>query len=486
MLGSLALRLGLWWRAEGFEQGDPVEYVNIAYKIAFGIGIPWWDLRPLLLPLIYVPVLLLGQLVPDPTGEAMVKLLRLVGVAFATGGVALVYLLGRRLGGELLALLAGLLAAVNPVVNQLAVSTFAEVPSTFFVLLSIWMLMGARDRAHRAAAIGAGLALGTACMIRYQAIAFVPAIAIWATVEALSRRGDERRDWRRFRSGLSIPLLGLSIGLTVAVVVQGALELVAYGRPFHSLFVSFDYNVLSGLAPVEFGAEPFYWFLWRIPDWLGIAPGVLVLVGLCALARGPRAVDWRLVAAASGAMFLFLSLMPHKELRFMAQVSPLLSLIAAQGAILLASGASRALSLARARPAILGSLVVAGAAPLLVSSARLDLSANVSYVDGPKRAAALKPGGSMGTIPWFVPRPYTGSRLALERMDRRVWTDRDYVARTIEESDFLLFPEYWLLEDPYVRRLVDSHYRTVEAYDNGVVLLQNRRLDSLPQRRPRA
>ena len=70
--GALALRLALWNRAVGFEQGDPLEYVNIAYKLAFGIGIEWWDLRPLLLPILYVPVLYLAQWWPDPTGEAMV------------------------------------------------------------------------------------------------------------------------------------------------------------------------------------------------------------------------------------------------------------------------------------------------------------------------------------------------------------------------------------------------------------------------------
>ena len=141
LAGSLALRLALWWRAVGFEQGDPVEYVNIAYKIAFGIGIEWWDLRPLLLSLIYVPVLYVAQWWPDPTGEAMVKALRLVGVLFATGSTALVYLIGRRLGGELVGLGAGLLVTVNPVFNRIAVSTFAEIPSTFFLLLAIWLLI---------------------------------------------------------------------------------------------------------------------------------------------------------------------------------------------------------------------------------------------------------------------------------------------------------------------------------------------------------
>src|SRR5262249_53571968 len=80
LLGALAMRLVLWNRVVGFEQGDPLEYVNIAYKLAFGIGIEWWDLRPLLLSILYVPVLYVAQWWPDPTGEAMVRALRLVSV----------------------------------------------------------------------------------------------------------------------------------------------------------------------------------------------------------------------------------------------------------------------------------------------------------------------------------------------------------------------------------------------------------------------
>ena len=131
-------------------------------------------------------------------------------------------------------------------------------------------------------------------------------------------------------------------------------------------------------------------------------------------------------------------------------------------------------------------MAIAAAGPLLWATLQLDLATDVAYVDGPRRAAELRPGGTLGTIPWFVPRPYTGTRLELVRMDRKVWDDRDYVTRTVQESDFLLFPEYWLLEDRYVRRLVDADYRTLESYPNGVVLLQNKRLDEPARRRSRS
>jgi hypothetical protein len=122
---------------------------------------------------------------------------------------------------------------------------------------------------------------------------------------------------------------------------------------------------------------------------------------------------------------------------------------------------------------------------MLYASWSLDLQSNVGYVEGVKRAAELRPGGTLGTIPWLVARPYAGTRLTLERMDRNVWSRRDEVTRTIEQSDYLLFPEYWLLEDREVDKLVDARFKSIESYEDGVVLYQNRRLDEPTRRRGR-
>jgi hypothetical protein len=70
-------------------------------------------------------------------------------------------------------------------------------------------------------------------------------------------------------------------------------------------------------------------------------------------------------------------------------------------------------------------------------------------------------------------------------MDRNVWRDREQVTRTIETSDFLLFPEYWLREDREVDRLVDERFRSIASYENGVVLYESRRLDDTSRRRSR-
>jgi hypothetical protein len=122
---------------------------------------------------------------------------------------------------------------------------------------------------------------------------------------------------------------------------------------------------------------------------------------------------------------------------------------------------------------------------MLAASWTLDLESNVGYVLGVKRAAELRPGSTLGTIPWLIARPYAGTRLTLERMDRNVWSRREEVARTIEQSDFLLFPEYWLLEDREIDKLVDARFRSIDGYEDGVVLYQSRRLEEPNRRRSR-
>ena len=56
-------------------------------------------------------------------------------------------------------------------------------------------------------------------------------------------------------------------------------------------------------------------------------------------------------------------------------------------------------------------------ARMLFASWALDLEANVGYVLGVKRAAELRPGSTLGTIPWLIARPYAGTRLTLVASD---------------------------------------------------------------------
>lgn len=186
-------------------------------------------------------------------------------------------------------------------------------------------------------ALGAGAAIGIGCIIRYQALFYLPPVGLWTAAVVLGRAPGGL--WHRLgaaidpRTWTGALALGFGSGLLLAVLAQRSIELIAYGRPFHSLFLSFEYNVASGLAPVEFGEEPFDWYWRESSSWLGLLPGILTVPGLLAPVRGQQAAGWRLVALACLTMLVSLSALPHKEERFMSQVVPLLALLAAQGAV---------------------------------------------------------------------------------------------------------------------------------------------------------
>lgn len=143
--------------------------------------------------------------------------------------------------------------------------------------------------------------------------------------------------WRQ-RSGLGWLLASLVAG----ALVYGGIDWLTWGRPFHSALVYLRFNVLEGKSS-DFGTAPVFFYAARLVTAEG-----LTVVPLVALAVRSWAVR-REVLWVSLAFLLVHSFIPHKELRF---IFPLLPLLAAQAAVGLtraprwAMGAVVALSLA--------------------------------------------------------------------------------------------------------------------------------------------
>jgi 4-amino-4-deoxy-L-arabinose transferase-like glycosyltransferase len=401
-------------------------------------------------PLILVPFIWLGELLPDPTGEAAVRLLRATPLAFSLGCIAVSAGIARVLSGRIAALTAALVLAGNPIFNQLSVSPFAEMPATFGVLAAT--LLAIRVRPSFVAGVAAGIALGLACTARYQSLAFIAPFGLWMLLSV-----------HRPRLG------GFVVGLGACVVLQGILDWLAYGAPFHSLIQSAAYNVTTDEAASFYGAEPFGWYLATIGDWLGYPTAVLALVGIGATWKSPKRWEWALVLGLAATMLIWLSAIAHKEPRFTSQVMPFLAIAAGHGVWLLA----------RLRPP----LGAVAAAPALVlatlpgvwQSLTLDLTFNPGFVEGPKLVALQRPDAVLGTIPWFIARPYSYGRIELVRADVDAWNDRAYMESVIERADYLLLREYDFATDRAIARLVDAQFRSLETYPEQVVLLERRR-----------
>jgi len=337
----------------------------------------------------------------------------------------------------------------SPVFNQLSVSPFAEIPATFGVLLAALIAIRAQPTTRSGLAVGVALGLG--CMARYQSLAFIVPFGLWILLSDSRAR-----------------LTGFVGGLLACGAVQGLLDILAYGAPFHSLIQSAAYNVTSDEAASFYGAEPPWWYVETVGDWLGYATIALALLGSAMAVRGLRRREWSLVLALAAVMLIWLSAIAHKEPRFTSQIAPFLIIAAGHGASAILRGHSRL-----GRYAAIAAIVVA-TVPGYWQSISLDLTFNPGFVEGPKMVAAQRPGAVLGTIPWFVARPYTHNRIELVRADVDLWDDPGEMSSVLERADYLLLREYDFAADRAIDRMINSQFRTIETYPEQVTLLEKR------------
>lgn len=175
---------------------------------------------------------------------------------------------------------------------------------SFSVALLVWavdLLDGPGPGVPRWQAPAAGLLLGLSVVARYGSAAVVLPVMGWLLW---------RRRWTDFA-------LAAAAGLAVALLL-GLLDLATWGDWFHSFRAYLDFNLTSGKAAAQFGAQPPWFYLSR----LALAPwGALGLV-LWRWRPGERA--WLPLVAGLGYLVV-VSATAHKEERFLYPTLVLLS-----------------------------------------------------------------------------------------------------------------------------------------------------------------
>lgn len=151
----------------------------------------------------------------------------------------------------------------------------------------------------------AGACLGLAVVTRYGSAAVVVAAMLWLLAT---------RQWKTF----SWTALG---GAGVALAL-GALDAATWNGWFHSLRAYLDFNVFSGKAAAQFGANPWYFYL----PFVGMVP-LWVWPGLWSGFRR-RTLPY-LFFVCAGVYGLAITLTSHKEPRFLYPTLVLLTVGAA-------------------------------------------------------------------------------------------------------------------------------------------------------------
>ncbi|HEX4955722.1 MAG TPA: glycosyltransferase family 39 protein [Thermoanaerobaculia bacterium] len=175
---------------------------------------------------------------------------RWVTGALGAATVVPAFLLGRRLGGSVAAVLAGGLVALSPLYLEIAHLNLSDVPAGFFATMTVWaaarLLDGESTRGYVLAGLCAGLAAGS----KYPA--GVSALAIFAV-------------WLRARLPAHQPAAGSATGRPWGLPVAAGAAIAAFVTTTPSL-LAFPQAVLGGGADPLFGVR-----LYNDQGWVGVA-----------------------------------------------------------------------------------------------------------------------------------------------------------------------------------------------------------------------
>jgi hypothetical protein len=316
------------WCYYGFFSGDDVEIHEMTFARLFGWHWQAWELRSPLYPMAFLypaqaAAFRLG--VEDP--GVLVFVGRLVVVLFSSWSLWLVYRIGARDGGSPGAgLWAFFFLATNQLHTRFASSELPRSVACTFLLLGVGALLRRPPRARET--LLASLWLGIAAALRFsEAIFFVPAVIL------LLRE-------RRVRAALTVAVAAPLVSLALLAAADAL-----YGRPpLASLRAILDYTLIEGHSTR--GTQPFHWYLSYLVRWTDPFAAGLVLYAAA------RRRSWALVWLATP--LVALSLLPHKEERYLVPALPFLALVVGDAARHLVSRAAVARSPTRALGLVFG------------------------------------------------------------------------------------------------------------------------------------
>jgi hypothetical protein len=292
----------------GFYSGDDVEIQEMSLGPVLGFHWPIWNLRNSFYPMVFLhPV----QEIAFRLGVTDVGHLILAGrlpvLLFSIVAVGLVYLIALRLTDKPWAgVLAALLFETSRLHLWFGASALPRPVAATFILAAFLLVL---ERGQGRAAL-AGLCLAVGGTLRFgELVFFLPA-------------GIQLLTEKRFKE-----LIALSTtGVIVSVTVLGVTDWLFWGRPFFSLINTYDFTVVKGLSTRGF--QPFLYYFWSASDW--IAYPVLALALSSVFLRDRRPAMWTIVPLAA------LSMLPHKEARYVVAVQPFACLAATVATVAIA------------------------------------------------------------------------------------------------------------------------------------------------------
>ena len=286
----------------GFFCGDDVEVLEMTFAKLFAWDWTAWELRNAFFPMGFIyPVQSLLHSLGTKDTALLILAGRFVVITFSLINLLLVYkIASKEFESRAVGLLALLFLATSKLHTCFAASVLPRTVASTFILLSLFFLLSQRKRSSL---IIAAVFLGTGACIRFgEALFLIPAIVPFILE-------------KRFKD---IIIFGGIFGGTCAVIL-GISDAIYWGQPFHSLITAFNFTIIEGKTTSGF--DPFYYYLKKVPDWSNIFIFALSLYAF--KLRKRRIIGWAFIP------IILLSILPHKEPRYMVPLIPFFAILAA-------------------------------------------------------------------------------------------------------------------------------------------------------------
>lgn len=298
------IKVVLAWAHPGFFSGDDVEVHEMSVGLLWNAAWPIWDLRNASFPLgVIYPMQKLFAVAGASDPAALVFAGRLAVASVSSLTIVLVWRAGLRLwpSARGWAVVAALFFAATQLHVAFGSSELPRPVATVLVVAAFVLLLKPVGRRVVAAAV----LLGIAAALRFSEGMFLaPALAMLL--------------WEK-RWAAAVVLAAITASSAVSVVA--ATDAWYWGEPLHSLKAAVDYTLVHRLS--SRGYQHPFWYVLNVFAWLNPAIVVLAAIGLTAARRASDVWFWLPV--------LLLSLLPHKEARYMIPVVPFACLAAARG-----------------------------------------------------------------------------------------------------------------------------------------------------------
>ena len=303
---STAARLWLGHRYFGFQTGDDVEIAEEAFRRAIGLTYTPWDVRSLFIPdVIVAPFVRLAHACGITDSLTLLEVARLPFALLAGVNVLLLFLLARRWFDDTTASVASVLYAAHWMPIVYGSSLYPRIFAATCVLTSLIVIEQSRGSAG---VFGAGMLAALALTARYSEAIFVVSIVV-----ILFARDDTRRQLTAYIGGFVVGVL----------LFVGVYDWLTWGHSFGSLIKFAELTFIRRDASSRIVDQPLWWYLTNLPHWLAPTAMVLIAVGYAGARRQITALMFIPVAA--------LSVVYHKELRYLQVVIPFAALFTAYG-----------------------------------------------------------------------------------------------------------------------------------------------------------